>query len=88
MEKEIIVKDENGNDLTIAVLGAFKIDALEKEYIMYSLVDSDITNENGYVLLAEIIHDEDGTKILGIKDNEKDLVMAFYNEISDGLGKE
>ena len=34
MRKELIVKDDNQNDIEISVLGEFKVDSLEKEYIM------------------------------------------------------
>lgn len=55
---------------------------------MYGLVDDDITNENGHVLLGEVIRKEDSIQVLGILPAEKDLVVAYYNEISNQVGGE
>ena len=87
MKKEIIIKDENQNDVVVSVIGEFKIDELQKEFIMYSVVDND--SADGLVLVGEVLRDDDGNiQVLGIKEDELDLVKAFYNEISNQLGKE
>lgn len=54
---------------------------------MYSLMDDDVNNENAGVLLGEVVRDEDGNiQVLGILSEEKDVVVAYYNEIADQLG--
>ena len=45
----------NGNFINVSVLGMFRIPDLEKQYIMYALEDDDPYNENGAVLLGEVI---------------------------------
>ena len=84
--KEINYKDEQGNNINISVVGFFKISELEKEFIMYSVVDDDIENDDGFILLGEVIRSGDDVRIVGIDSNEKEMVVAYYNEISGQIG--
>ena len=84
--KDITFKDENGNNMSISIIGYFKVDELDKEFIMYGLVDDDSSNEDGHVLLGEVLREENDTKILGIESSEKDLVIAYYNEVINQIG--
>lgn len=86
--KDITYKNEEGNIITISVIGFFKVPELEKEFIMYSCTDDDSSKQNGLVLLGEIIKEEDNIQILGIDSNEKDLVLAYYNEVINQIGEE
>lgn len=86
--KDITYKNEEGNIITISVIGFFKVPELEKEFIMYSFTDDDSSKQNGFVLLGEIIKEEDNIQILGIDSNEKDLVLAYYNEVINQIGEE
>ena len=84
--KEITIKDNEGNNLNISVIGFFRIPELEKEFVMYGLVNDDETKENGHVLLGEVIREEDNIRIEGIESEEKDLVVAYYNEVINQIG--
>lgn len=84
--EEINFKDENGNNMNISLMGFFRVPQLEKEFIMYSLVDDDETNDEGHVILGEVVRENGDVQILGIESNEKDLVVAYYNEIETQLG--
>lgn len=86
--EEIIIKDNDNNDVTISVIGYFRVPELEKEFIMYSLVDNDSSNDEGHVLLGEVIHEEENIQIQGIDTNEKELVLAYYNEVINQIGGE
>ena len=86
--EKLNVVDEQGNRINISVLGMFEIPDLEKKYIMYGLINEDETKQNGAVLLGEIVGEGEDTKILGILPEEKDLVVAYYNEISTQLGED
>lgn len=88
MEKEIVIMDDNQNEIEISVLGEFKINELEKEYIMYSIIDRDNSVTEGRVLIGEVIRKDDKVQVVGIKEEEKDLVLAFYNEISKQIENE
>lgn len=85
--KDLRFKDSNGNILNVSPIGFFKIPDLEKEYIMYSLTDEDPNNIYGNILLGEVNRIDDYNIIIeGILDSEKEMVVAYYNEISNQLG--
>lgn len=84
--KEIIYKDKNGNNVTASVLGFFKIEELNKEFVMYSIVDDNVEEDDCVILLGEVVREDDNVQILGIDENEKDLVVAYYNEIASQIG--
>ena len=88
MKKEITIKDENQNDIVISVLGEFKIDALEKEFIMYSIVNMDEDVTDGRIIIGEVIRDNDNVQVVGIKEEEKELVLAFFYEITEQIENE
>ena len=84
--KEIIYKDKNGNNVTASVLGFFKIEELNKEFVMYSIVDDNVEEDDCVILLGEVVREDDDVQILGIDEKEKDLVVAYYNEIASQIG--
>ena len=86
--EKLNVRDENGNKLYISVLGMFEIPDLEKKYIMYGIVDDDPFSKNGGVLLGEVVGEGEDIQILGILPEEKDMVVAYYNEISQQIGED
>ncbi len=87
MMNEIKVKNEEGKEITIKSLGTFRIEELGKEYVMYSLNDDKPETELGAILLGELVQDENGNyQVLGILDSEREMVVAFYNEIATQVG--
>ena len=82
------VRDENGNRIHISMLGMFEIPDLENKYIMYGLINEDESKETGAVLLGEVVGEGEDMQILGILPEEKDVVVAYYNEISTQLGED
>lgn len=85
---ELTVKNQFNNDITISLIGTFKIDSLNKEFIIYSLTDTIEENLDGEIILGEIIRENDNIQVLGIAKEEQDLVVAFYNEISKQIGED
>ena len=65
-----------------------KLINLEKKYIMYGLINEDESKETGAVLLGEVVGEGEDIKVLGILPEEKDMVVAYYNEISTQLGED
>ena len=53
---------------------------------MYGIVDDNMSNDEGEVLLGEVVRDGDVVQILGIDSSEVDMVVAYYNEISKQIG--
>ena len=78
--------DENGKKITISVIGFFRVNELEKEFIMYSMVDDNVDNGMGHVILGEVVKYDGIVQILGIESEERDMVLAYYNEISNQIG--
>lgn len=78
----ITIKDEQNNDLVIELLLNFKIETLGKEYIAYTINDNNVS-ETVLVYISEIIYENGIQKIIPIKDEEKELVLSFYNDIRD-----
>lgn len=87
VKDELIIKGSNGEDITVSVMGSFKVESLGKEYIMYSLVDDNPNNMDGIVMIGEVLRNGESVEVVGIKDEEKDIVLSFYKEISDQLGE-
>ena len=87
MDKNYILKDQDGNILNVSLIGCFKIPDLNKKYAIYSLQDDNKNNKMGYAMIGEIIKEDNKTlKVIGIKEAERDIVLAYYNEISKQLG--
>ena len=86
--QDIKFVDESGKEVTISLIGYFKISELGKEFIMYSMIDDDSNNDMGHVILGEVVREEGVVQILGIESDEKDMVLAYYNEISTQLGED
>ena len=84
--KDFNYVDSKGNVMNVSVMGFFRIPDLEKEFIMYAFVDDDDNNSDGRVLLGEVIREHGDMQILGIESSEKDLVVAYYNEVITQLG--
>ena len=86
--EHVTIQNEQGENINISVLGTFSIPDLNKEYMMYSMVDENEENSLGAVLLGEIIRDEDKLQVVGIPEEEKEMVVAYYNEVSEQMGGE
>ena len=89
MAKErITIQNEQGENINISVLGTFQIPDLNKEYMMYSMVDENDSNSLGAVLIGELLNDEDKLQVVGIPEEDKEMIVAYYNEISQQMGGE
>lgn len=84
--EDIKFVNENGQKITISLLGFFRVNGIDKEFIMYGIVDDNMSNDEGEVLLGEVVRDGDVVQILGIDSSEVDMVVAYYNEISKQIG--
>lgn len=87
MKLDYKVKNENGEIVSVKVLGFFKIESLGKEYVMYSIMDDNPDSKMGAILLGEVIREDDSTiQILDLLEEEIDMVVAAYNEIAVQIG--
>ena len=80
------VIDGNGLQINIKASEVFKVPELNKEYIAYSVMDTNENNPNGGVLLGEFIRTGDKVEVLGILTEEKEIVVQYYNQRLEQLG--
>ena len=52
------------------------------------VINEDENKDTGAVLLGEVVGEGEDMQILGILPEEKDMVVAYYNEISTQLGED
>ena len=72
----------NGNKVFVKVIVGFKIEPLEKEYLICSF-DDDVNSDTVSMVILEL-QTIDGEKILvDIPDEDTKMVMTFYNELKE-----
>lgn len=80
--KEVI--NEMGQSVMIDIIGQFKIDEVDREYVFYTLND-DGTSEDVIILIAQIVMEDGKAKIISIPEKEKNMVIAFFNNMKDSI---
>ena len=79
------VIDENGNEIKIDIIMQFRIEELNKEYAIFT-VNDDGVSEDAYINITELAKDETGGyQLKMIPENEKSMVLAFYDSIRDSI---
>lgn len=86
--EHVTIQNEQGENINITVIGTFEIPDLKKEYMMYSMEDENEQNSLGAILIGELLKDEDKIKVAGVPEEEKEMVVAYYNEVSEQMGGE
>lgn len=79
------VIDENGNEIKIDIIMQFRIEELNKEYAVFT-VNDDGVSEDVYINITELTKLDNGEyEIKLIPENEKNMVLAFYDSIRDSI---
>lgn len=86
--EHVTIQNEQGENINITVIGTFEIPDLKKEYMMYSMEDENEENSLGAILIGELLKEEDKIKVAGVPEEEKEMVVAYYNEVSEQMGGE
>lgn len=74
-----------GKEVSVEVIGGFKIDELDKEYALCTY-DDDKTSDRVLMIIMEVNIDEYGViSLASIPDEEKELVLEFYNAIKNDI---
>ncbi len=81
MKNYVIVKSEDGEDIKIELILSFKIEEYHKQYVVYTLND-DSESSSSAIFISEI--DRDG-KLISIPNEQKEIVLAFYEEAKKTL---
>lgn len=76
------VINEIGELVKVEVIGQFKIEEFNREYIIYTLNDDGISDDV-IVLVAQIEMVDGKMKLLSIPDEERKMVMLFFDNIKD-----
>jgi Protein of unknown function (DUF1292). len=84
MKNSRIFRDETGNNIEIEILMGFKIEELDKEYIVYTVNDDEST-PTVTILISQIIDDGDIPRIVSIPETEKELVVLLYNDLKASI---
>ena len=85
MRNIITAVNENNNKIIIEILLGFKIEEIGKEYVAYTIND-DTLSEDVEVFISEIDYNSSLPKIVPIKEDEKEIVLLFYNNIKKSIG--
>lgn len=78
----------NGKEVSVEVIGGFKVEELEKEYAL-CVYDDDKESDKVLMVILELESDEYGSqRLVSIPDDEKEIVLQFYNTIKQDLLEE
>ena len=70
----------DNKEIEVEVIGGFKIDELNKEYILCTYDDS---NDSDKVMMC--IMEVNNGELVSIADNEKEIVFNFYQSIKESI---
>ena len=80
MRNVMTIKNIDNEIIDIEVLVVFKIESIGKEYIDYT-VNEDWVSDDVNVLISEIKYNNEIPEIVPIKDDEKEMVLMFYDKV-------
>ena len=78
----MIVENEKNEKMDIKIMFTFKVEELNKEYIVYTIYEEKDA-EDELVFISEI--DLKKEKVKSIKFNEKEIVLDAYEKIKEKL---
>ena len=78
MKNEKIYINENGEEIKVEIVLSFEVEELNKSYIAYTINDDD-SYETAVVLISE--YNPETNQLLSISFEDKDKVLAVYNDI-------
>ena len=76
------VINENGEEVKIDIIMQFRIEENGKEYIVFTVNDDGISDDV-YVNIAGIEEIEDKFQLRLIPEEEKNMVLVFYDNLRD-----
>jgi uncharacterized protein YrzB (UPF0473 family) len=76
------VINEEGQEVKIDVIMRFRVEELNKEYIVYT-VNDDGVSERVAICIAGLIDDNGHLSLRLIDESEKNLVLVFYDNLRD-----
>ena len=77
----------NGKNVVVKIIGGFKIDSIEKEYVICSF-DDDLKSDTISMVILELEIIDNEKVLVDIPDEDTEMVMMFYNELKSQALKE
>ena len=84
MNNRLTVRDVEGNELNIEILITFRVEELNKKYVVYT-IDDDGVSEEVTLLINEFIIENNQPKVVPIPKEEVNLVLTFYNNLRENI---
>lgn len=84
MNNKIKVQDVEGNEINIEIISTFRIEELNKQYVIYT-VNDDGVSEEVTLLINEYVMENDQPKIIPIPKKEVNLVLTIYNNLRNNI---
>ena len=82
------VVNENGEEIKIDVIMQFRVEELNREYVVYTINDDGVS-EDVYVNIAGLEEKDGEYQLRLIPSKEKNMVLLFYDSLRDSIcGKE
>ncbi len=78
------VLNENGQEVKIDIIMQFRIEENNKEYVVFT-VNDDGVSEDVYVNIAGIEEVDGNYQLRLIPEEEKNLVLVFYDNLRDTI---
>ena len=78
------VLNENGQEVKIDIIMQFRIEENNKEYVVFT-VNDDGVSEDVYVNIAGIEEVDGNCQLRLIPEEEKNLVLVFYDNLRDTI---
>lgn len=75
----------NGKEVSVEVIGGFRVEDLDKEYALCTY-DDDANSDKVMMVILELNVDEYGIKTLvSIPDEEKEIVLECYKAVKQNI---
>lgn len=84
MNDNINVINVDGKEIKIDIIMQFRIEEVNKEYVVYT-INNDNEIDNAYISISEIEYIDDKYNLKLIPENEKNMVLIFYDNIRDTI---
>jgi len=84
MISSVNVINENGDEIKVDVIMQFRIEEMNKEYIVYTINDNG-KSETAYICIAGLEQKNGKYELKLIPEQEKNMVLVFYDNLRDTI---
>ena len=84
MISSVNVINNDGQEIKVDVIMQFRIDEMNKNYIVYTINDDNKSKEV-YISIAELEQNNGKYELKLIPEKEKNMVLVFYDNLRDTI---